>query len=307
MCRMAIIDTLLASDEPSIRWKVRVGVLGEEPPKKLRDEIRTSARARALIDGVTAAQPRNYFKWQGAHWVVQSLADLGYPPGDPAAVAIADKVMQAWLAPAHLNAVPLVAGRYRRCGSQQGGALLAGVRLGGSPELRRQLAEHLIAWQWPDGGWNCDKSPKAASSSAHETHLPMRALHASGHDEAARRAADVFLERRVLFRRTTGEVIRPIWAKLHYPSYWHYDLLCGLKALAEVGLVTDPRCADALDLLESKRLPDGGWAVEARYHRGAGPTPTTSYDYVNWGGIAKRSNPWVTADALFVLHEAGRL
>jgi hypothetical protein len=304
---VTIIDTLLASDEPSIRWKIRVHVLGEKPPKKLADEIRTSPRARALIDGVAAAQPRNYYKWQGPHWVVQSLADLGYPPGDPEVVAIVDDVMRAWLAPAHLNAVQLVAGKYRRCGSQQGGALLAGVRLGGSKELRKQLAEHLVEWQWPDGGWNCDKSPKASSSSAHETHLPMRALHAYGDHDAAGRAADVFLERRVLFRRTDGTVIRPIWAKLHYPSYWHYDLLCGLKALAEVGRAGDPRCADALDMLESKRLPDGGWAAEARYHKGAAKTPTTSYDYVNWGGVGKRSNPWITADALFVLRSAGRL
>ena len=304
---MAIVDELLASDEPSIRWKIRVGVLHEDPPRKLRDEIRKSPRARALIDGVTAAHPRVYNKWQGAHWVVQSLADLGYPPGDPEVVALADQVMATWLAPSHLQAVPLIAGRYRRCGSQQGGALLAGHRLGGSQDLQRQLAEHLQTWQWPDGGWNCDKTPKASSSSAHETHLPLRALYAVGAKEAAYRAAEVFLERRILYSRTTGALIRPQWPKLHYPSYWHYDILSGLKALAEVGLATDPRCADALDLLESKRQPDGGWAVEARYHKGAGPTPTTSYDYVNWGGVAKRSNPWVTADALFILSAAGRL
>ena len=304
---MAILDELLASDEPSIRWKVRVGVLREDPPKRLREEIRRSHRARALIDGVTAANPGNYFKWQGAHWVVQSLADLGYPPGDPDVVAIVDKVMATWLSPSHLDAVPLIAEKYRRCGSQQGGALLAAYRLGGSQEMQQQLAEHLQRWQWPDGGWNCDKSPKAASSSAHETHLPMRALYAVGAKDAAHRAAEVFLTRRMLYRRSTGALIRPQWTKLRYPSYWHYDLLCGLKAVAEVGLVTDPRCADALDLLESKRQPDGGWAAEARYHRGTGPTPVTNYDYVNWGGIAQRSNVWVTADAMFVLAAAGRL
>jgi hypothetical protein len=135
----------------------------------------------------------------------------------------------------------------------------------------------------------------------------MRALYAAGEKDAARKAAEVFLERRVLYRRTDGSVIRPIWAKLHYPSYWHYDLLSGLKALAEVGAVTDPRCTDALDLLESKRLPDGGWAVEARYHRGTGNSPASSYDYVNWGGVGKRSNPWITADALYVLASARRL
>jgi hypothetical protein len=88
--------------------------------------------------------------------------------------------MGAWLAPAHLDAVPLIAGKYRRCGSQQGGALLAGLRLGGSQARQDQLVAHLMRWQWPDGRWNCDKSPKASSSSGHETHLPMRALYAAG-------------------------------------------------------------------------------------------------------------------------------
>jgi hypothetical protein len=101
---MAILDELLASDEPSIRWKVRVGLLREDPPKRLRDEIRKSARARALIDGVTAANPRTYFKWQGAHWVVQSLA---------------------------------------------------AYRLGGSPQMQRQLAGLVQRWQWPDGTATC--------------------------------------------------------------------------------------------------------------------------------------------------------
>ena len=53
--------------------------------------------------------------------------------------------------------------------------------------------------------------------------------------------------------------------RLHYPCYWHYDLLAGLKVMAEAGFIGDPRCREALDLLESKRLPGGGFPAEARY------------------------------------------
>jgi len=99
---------------------------------------------------------------------------------------------------------------------------------------------------------------------------------------------------------------------LHYPCYWHYDILFGLKVLAEAGLVGDSRCAEALDLLESKRLSDGGFPAEKAYYH----TPDwkssgrrkTGWSAVDWGGTSKRHmNEWVTADALAVLKAAGRL
>jgi len=45
-------------------------------------------------------------------------------------------------------------------------------------------------------------------------------------------------------------------------SPWFYDILSMLVAMAEIGLVRDRRCQDALELLESKRLsePDSGLA-----------------------------------------------
>ena len=39
------------------------------------------------------------------------------------------------------------------------------------------LAEHLLGWQWPDGGWNCDRRPGARHSSVNETLPPMWGLH----------------------------------------------------------------------------------------------------------------------------------
>jgi hypothetical protein len=53
--------------------------------------------------------------------------------------------------------------------------------------------------------------------------------------------------------------------KLHHPSYWYFDALSAVKGIAEAGLLVDDRCYYGLDLLESKRLPDGGWAAEGRY------------------------------------------
>lgn len=85
-----IVDNLANSDVPSISYRVRVGVLGENPEtgtnRRLRDNIRRSPIVRNLLSerntlSVIARNP--YEKWQGAHWVLTTLADLDYPPGDP--------------------------------------------------------------------------------------------------------------------------------------------------------------------------------------------------------------------------------
>jgi hypothetical protein len=197
--------------------------------------------------------------------------------------------------------VPLVQGRYRHCASHQGNALRYLSTLGIlDPADARTLTERLVRWQWPDGGWNCDRNPTAQTSSFMETLLPMRGL--APHDgEAAKRAAEVFLTRRMAWRRSTGTLIHPDFARLHQPLYWHYDVLGGLVGMVEAGTIGDPRCADALDLLAAKRLPDGGWAAEKAYVTKAG-------DPLDWGGTgARRANEWITADALAVLAAAGRL
>ena len=77
--------------------------------------------------------------------------------------------------------------------------------------------------------------------------------------------------------------------------------------MAESGFIGDKRCEPALDLLQSKQLPDGGWPAEKKYYK-AGSAIANGNEYVDWGGTSKKQmNPWVTADALYVLKESGRL
>jgi hypothetical protein len=337
MARSELIQSLLASDEPSIRWKLRVHVLGEDPAaralRKLQSEIRASPRVRALLAGFDAKGNRPgthgpYAKWRGAHWVLATLADLGYPPGDAKLKPLRDRVCEAWLGDFFYTefsatrkaevyqkeGVPIMQGRYRRCASQQGNALFFLTRLGLADKRAERLVERLLHWQWPDGGWNCDKDPTADTSSFMETMLPMCGLavhaHATGNERAgaaAGRAAEVFLDRRLFKRRSDGRVIHSEFLQLHYPLYWHYDILGGLKAMMVVGRIADPRCADALDRLEGKQLPSGGWPAEKKYYHVSTGTELGA-ECVDWGGTAKnRMNPWVTVDALAVLRAAGRL
>jgi hypothetical protein len=173
--------------------------------------------------------------------------------------------------------------------------------------------DRLVRWQWPDGGWNCDCRPDATTSSFWESLLPLRALSlyakTTGDARArasAERAAELFLKRRLFRRLSDGEVMNPQFVRLHYPCYWRYDILFALKVMAEGGFIYDPRCADALDLLESKRLPDGGWPAEERFYRTSNDGVSGS-DRVSWGICSTRKmNEWVTADTLYVLKAAGR-
>ena len=64
------------------------------------------------------------------------------------------------------------------------------------------------------------------------------------------------------------------------------------------GVARDPRCGEALDLLESKRLPDGGFPLEKRNFVRADRIVTRG-SFGDWGPSGRtRSNAFVTADAL---------
>ena len=208
--------------------------------------------------------------------------------------------------------VPVMEGRYRRCASQQANTLWSILRLGLTNKRTHDFVERLFHWQWPDGGWNCDKNPSACHSSFMESILPLRSLALYGEvmndqpaREAAQRAAEIFLKRHLFVRQEDDSIMRKEFIDLHYPLYWHYDILQGLKVMAEAGFVTDPRCERALDLLVSKQLPDGGWPAEGKYYKTSNEIKLGN-DHIDWGGTSKRKmNPWVTADVLFVLRTAG--
>ncbi len=331
-----IIDTLLYSAEPSVRYKIMLNVLDEDPSsreiKKLREEIRSSARVKKLLSsrsksGEILSKRNAYDKWQGAHWILASLADIGYPDEDESLIPVKDQILAFWLDEFYYKefeaksredsykheGVPLMQGRYRRCASQQGNALFFLLKLGLSDDRIDDLAERLLHWQWDDGGWNCDKMPDAKNSSFMESLLPLRGLALYSRQKknkkakaAAERASEIFLKRQLFIGQHTGKIIHPEFTFLHYPLYWHYDILGGLKVMAEAGFIGDERCSKALDLLESKKLSDG-WPAERSYYKVSDELKHGA-DYVDWGGTGKRkSNEWVTADALYVLKKSGRI
>ena len=199
---------------------------------------RPKARALLAAQRATAASAIHaYDKWGGrALDGSSSLVELGEslqasraasPPRRRARVADGQRA----IAPG----ITTIAGLTRRCASQEGNALAV---CSGSdwPAIRasRLLAESLVGWQWPDGGWNCDKKASGHRSSFNESLPPMWGLHeywaATGESaarDAARRTAELFLEHRLFRALATGEPIHESFVTLHYPSF------CALRRPAE--------------------------------------------------------------------------
>jgi hypothetical protein len=188
------------------------------------------------------------------------------------------------------------------------------LKLGIADERTDILVERLKVWQWPDGGWNCDKRSEAKISSFHETFIPLQALALyckmkkdKESLDVAKQASEVFLKRRLYKRESNGSIIHKDFTLLTHPYFYHYNILSGLKIMAEAGFLRDKRCSDALDLLESKRLPSGGFPLEKKIFKTTNEI-TTRGTFADWGPFGKgKVNEFVTVDALYVLKEVGRL
>ena len=214
------VTWLLSSAEPAVRLLVRRDLLGQDVAGT--GEVLDAAMVRTLLsgqcrDGGLGVHP--YRKWTGAHWRLVSLVELGIPPGELRAVRAAGTVLGWLTGREHRSRVVMTGGLARAHASHEGNALAVCSRLGLGRDLRAELlAEPLARWQWPDGGWNCDRRATGLRSSFHESLAPAWGLfeywRATGEPaarEAALRTAELFLEHRLFRSLHTGQVIRRDW------------------------------------------------------------------------------------------------
>jgi len=308
------VQWLLDSD-PSIRWQVLRDVADASA-----DEV-AAERARVATEGMGArllALQAPDGNWGGTAWnrgwnstmhVLMLLRELGLDPASAEArralSLVHAKVTWAGCGPTECADNGFFDGEVEPCINGQVGAVGAyfGQDVSG-------IAERLLGEQLSDGGWNCAALDGSTRSSFNTTVCVLEALleheRAGGATsrvtEARRRGEEYLLERRLLRRRSTGEVIErdrkggASWSQLAFPTWWHYDVLRGLDYLRSAGVGPDERLAESIALLESKRDGDGRWQLDTVY---PGTMP------IEMGEGVGRASRWITLRALRVLRYWG--
>ena len=113
---------------------------------------------------------------------------------------------------------------------------------------------------------------------------------------ARSRSEEYLLERRLFRGRSTSQVIDPRFTMFSFPARWYYDVLRGLDYFRSTGAGPDDRCAEAIDLVVSKRDVAGRWPLENTHQ---GPT---HFEMEGPDGFPSR---WNTLRAMRVLDWAG--
>jgi hypothetical protein len=138
------------------------------------------------------------------------------------------------------------------------------------------VVARLLDEQLEDGGWNCEAEYGSVRSSFATTINVLeglleheRATGGSAASIAARRRGEAYLlERKLLRRKSTGDVVNPAWLRFSFPTRWHYDVLRALEYLRAAGERPDPRVDEAIQVLRSRQQPAGTWLLE-NTHRGS--------------------------------------
>jgi len=273
--KRSAIRWLLDSD-PSIRWQAmrdltdaRDEEVAAERAKVAREGWGVQLLARQGADGYWGAGTSNP-EWVSLRALLL-LRDMGLDPTSEAArraiTRVHDNVTWKGVLPqdAAWHGKPLFAGEVEPC--INGRVVTVGSYFG---EDVRSIVDRLLDGQMSDGGWNCEQERGSTRGSFHTTICVLEGLleheRATGGSPAVKaaceRGQEYLLERRMLRRLSTREVIDPAWTQFSFPTGYHYDVLRGLEYLRSAGITPDARMAEAIDLVASKCDADGRWPLE---------------------------------------------
>jgi hypothetical protein len=287
---MNVVEWLLDSD-PAIRWQVMRDLTDapEEDVAAERSRIANEGWGARLLslqrqdghwDGglptfaSTAAadwwqslppsrQGTLFPEWTSTAWSLMLLRNFGLDPLSAQARHAVRLVREncRW----EHDGEPFFAGEVEPC--INGKIVALGAYFGEDVE---GIVERLLGEQMSDGGWNCEQENGSTRGSFHSTIDVLDGLleyeRATGGSPKVRtarlRGQEYLLERQLLRRLSTGELIDRAFTQFSYPTYWHYDVLRGLDYLRVAGAAPEVRMAEAIELLKSKRDADGRWPLE---------------------------------------------
>jgi len=271
---MNAVEWLLESD-PAIRWQV-LRDLTDVPAEEVaaeRMKVATEGYGSRLLalqgdDGQWGGDTSNP-EWVSLRTLLL-LCDMGLDPtSDKARRAVAlvsDNVTWQGVLPqdAAWHGKPLFAGEVEPC--INGRVVTIGSYFGQDVQ---GIVDRLLGEQMTDGGWNCEQENGSTRGSFHTTINVLEGLleheRATGGSPAVtaarERGQEYLLERQLLRRLSTGEIIDPAFTQFSFPTGYHYDVLRGLDYLRSA-VAPDERVAEAIDLVASKRDRDGRWLLE---------------------------------------------
>jgi hypothetical protein len=302
----------LLDSDPSIRWQV-MRDLTDQP-----DEVVASERARVATEGfgarlLSVRDPDGQWAggalfpasppsgpgqpWTTTQWALLLLKDLGLEPDSPQAretvALVRDNCRWEHAGERFFDGEvePCINGRTVGIGAYFGEDVTA-------------IVDRLLTEQMDDGGWNCEQENGSNRGSFHTTINVLEGLldyedangPASEVTAARRRAEDYLLERRLLRRRSTGEIIDPEWTRCAFPTRWFYDILRALEYLRRAKVEPDERVQEAVALIEAKRDRHRRWPLENTYRGDV-------YFHMEQEGQPSR---WNTLRAMRVLRWADR-
>jgi hypothetical protein len=278
------LEWLLDSD-PAIRWQVERDLVGapEDTWQATRARVATEGFGAALLakqdaDGQWAGAhfPAGFFDsperedtgqpWVATSWSLKDLREWG---ADASALAGTAEKLAAnchW----EYDDMPFWGGEVDVCINSY--TLAAGAWLGADVS---RLVEWFPAHRLADGGWNCEaEEGDSVRSSFHSTLNAVRGILAYERitgDLSMRGARhggeEYLLERRLMRRASTGELVGDFVTGVVYPNRYRYSALAALDHFRDAALFEkarpDARLADAVELVRSKRQSDGTWLQTA--------------------------------------------
>ncbi len=283
----SVTGWLLGSD-PSIRWQVLRDLVGSAEPEWAaeRAKVETEGWGARLLSyqdedgqwagGAFIPSGFDFGEWQkvGQPWTatafsLSQLREFGLDPGSDRASQTVGLIgaNSRW---DHAGQ-PYWEGEVEEC--INGRAVADGAYFGVDVSA---LAQRLAGERLADGGWNCERANGSVRSSFASTINVLegllefeRATGGTAETRAARASGEEYLLDRGLFRRlSTGEPADGQFLAFLNPYRWRYDVLRALDYFRSAAILTgaapDPRLADAVGHVRSKRQPDGTWLLDWR-------------------------------------------
>lgn len=302
------VTSWLMDGDPAIRWQA-LRDLQEAPAKRWKAEQRHTLNegwgARLLEfqapDGSWGGGIYSP-KWISTTYTLLTLIALGIPRDHSTAQKAAALVLDKQLGSTCDKTFMLNLAACDRC--IVGMDLSIAAYFGLCDARVEAILENLLTERMPDGAWNCrrNRKPQPHHSSFNTTFNVLEGLrewlettpkHELRNDvlNAEKRALEFALEHRLYKSHKTGNIIHTNFTKLSYPHRWYYDVLRGLAYFARVNASHDERLQDAMELLNSRRSPDGRWPVQHKH------PAKVFFDMEKVGGPSR----WNTLRALRVL------